>query len=120
MLAVQAAVAGPEHGEPVGTIPVPANLTAEDVQDAIVMALGVRRWSLREKAPERIVAHIKQRSNEAILTLAYGSSRIEMFCVGWKIDEKSGARRKPELPRGWIKNVKEDIAKNLSRKLAGR
>lgn len=41
-----------------------------------------------------------------------------MFCEGWKIDGKTGATRGRDLPRGWIKNVKEDVLDILRRRAA--
>lgn len=117
-VAIPCTAAEEDVGQHVGSVVVPPGFSAKEVQDAIVFALGVRRWSLREKTDGRVVGHLIQRGNEAILTLKFDSSRIEMFCEGWKIDSETGARRRRDLPRGWIKNVKEDVLDILKRRAA--
>ncbi|HEY5551533.1 MAG TPA: hypothetical protein VIK52_06580 [Opitutaceae bacterium] len=114
--AVPCIAAEEDLGEHVGSIVVPQGFSSEEVQDAIVFAFGVRRWSLKEKTDTHVVGHIKQRSNEAILTLKFNASKIEMFCEGWKIDKDTGARRGTDLPHGWIKNIKEDVDDILKRR----
>ena len=110
---VYAAAAG-ELGEAVGSISVPGKRSEAEVQDVLVRALIGRQWEVVSKGPDRVVGYLKHRGNEATLTFVYSTSKIDMFCVGWKID-KAGVRQKPEQPKGWLNYIKGDISKILSR-----
>lgn len=110
---VQAAAAG-ELGEAAGSISVPGTRSEAEIQDLIVRALVGRQWEVVSKGPDRVVGYLKHRGNEATLTLVYSSAKIDLFCVGWKID-KAGVRQKPEQPKGWLNYIKADISKTLSR-----
>ena len=79
------------------------------------MSLGERGWGIKSNTGDRVVGYLKHRSNEAQLTLVYSTSKIEIFCVGWEINKNTGARVKPEIPKGWIKNIQADITKVLAR-----
>jgi hypothetical protein len=59
------------------------------------------------------VAYLKHRSNEATLTLVYSATKVDLFCVGWKIDKNTGAHLKPEQPAGWLKYIREDLGRLL-------
>ena len=104
-----------DMGQSAGSVPVPAGLSQTEVQDAIVMVLSARQWGVKEKTTERVVGYLKHRSNEATVTLIYDTSKIDIYCVGWKIDKKTGNREKPEQPAGWLKNIKGDLVKTFNR-----
>jgi hypothetical protein len=84
------------------------------VQDLITAVLLAREWEVREKANGHVVGHIKRRSSEAVLTLVYDAELIQMYCEGWKIDKQSGAHLRPELPTGWIENIRNDLTERLA------
>ncbi len=111
---VRAASADDEVGQSAGYVVVPSGTTATEVQDAIVIALGGRGWGIKSNTSDRVVGYLKQRSNEAQLTLVYSTSKIDIFCLGWDINKNTGERKKPEIPRGWIKNIQADITRILS------
>ncbi|HVS51597.1 MAG TPA: hypothetical protein VHD62_04520 [Opitutaceae bacterium] len=104
-----------ELGESVGTVALPANVTPTEVKDAIVKAFTGREWGIKSQGSARVVGYLKHRSNEAQLTLVFDAQKVELFCLGWQIDKKTGAREKPELPKGWIGNIKSDLTKILNR-----
>lgn len=108
------AAAASELGEPAGSISVPGKRTEAEIQDVVVRALVGRQWEVVSKGPDRVVGYLKHRGNEATLTIVYSSAKIDLFCVGWKID-KAGVRQKPEQPKGWLNYIKGDISKILSR-----
>ena len=110
-----AVVAADDLGQSVGSVTVPDTLKKEDVQEAIVASLTGRAWEVKEKTDERVVGYLKHRSNEATLTLVYTDKKVDLFCVGWSINSKTGERKKPELPNGWIGNIKSDLTKQLNR-----
>lgn len=110
---VHAAAAG-ELGEPAGSISVPGTRSEAEIQDVVVRALVGRQWEVVSKGPDRVVGYLKHRGNEATLTIVYSTAKIDLFCVGWKID-KAGVRQKPEQPKGWLNYIKADISKILSR-----
>ena len=109
------ALAAEDIGQSVASIPVPAGLSSADVQEAIVMTLAGRQWGIKSREADRVVGYLKHRSNEATVTLIYSTTQVELFCVGWQIDKRTGARQKPEQPRGWLKNIQVDLTKNLNR-----
>ena len=38
-----------------------------------------------------------------------GARLVEIHCVGWKINKKTGERKKPEQPEGWLENIQADL-----------
>lgn len=103
----------PELGIAVGTIPVPADLDADEVRDVVVLSVATRGWTVQTKTDERVVGYLKHRGNEATITYLLGPDLIRVHCVGYAIN-KSGERRKPELPQSWINNLQRDITKRLN------
>lgn len=79
------------------------------------MALSAREWGIKAKTDDRVVGYLKHRSSEATVTLIYNESKIDLFCVGWQIDKKTGVRGKPEQPKGWLNYIKGDITKIFNR-----
>lgn len=114
------AATDPELGEPAGTVLVPEGKSSAAVQDAIVQALLGRQWEVKQKGSDRVVGYINHRSNEATLTLIYSTAKVELFCVGWQIDKKTGKREKPEQPKGWLNNIRTDLGKILNRPASSR
>jgi hypothetical protein len=108
------AAAATELGEAAGSISVPGTRSEAEIQDVVVRALVGRQWEVVSKGPDRVVGYLKHRGNEATLTIVYSTAKIDLFCVGWKID-KAGVRQKPEQPKGWLNYIKADISKILSR-----
>ena len=119
------AAAAPAHAEEnigklTGSLPVPAGLSKGDVKDAIVMSLSSREWGIKAKTDERVVGYLKHRSNEATVTLIYDATKIDIYCTGWAIDKKTGERKKPEIPEGWLKYIKGDIVKAFNRTVTSK
>jgi hypothetical protein len=96
------------------TVPVPTGVSAEAVQGAIVTTLTGRQWAVRSKSDDRVVGYLRHRSHEAKVSLVYSTAKVEIHCVGWKIDKKTYARLKPELPKGWLENIQSDLTGNLN------
>ncbi len=104
-----------ELGEHAGTVTAPEGLSQDDVKDAVVAALSGRRWGVRSTTDDRVTAYLRHRGNEATVTLIYDATKVDLYCVGWKIDKKTGERQKPEQPKGWLKNIQADIMKHFNR-----
>ena len=100
-------------GELVFTVPVPAGLAKADVKDVVVTTLVARNWNIKEKGSDKAVGYLNHRGNEALVTLAFDDKKVEVSCVGWKVNSK-GVREKPELPKGWLNNIKSDLGKRLT------
>lgn len=109
------AAEGEDFGIPAGSVVVPDGLLPNEVQDAIVMTLARRHWIIKEKGDNRVVGYLRVRSTEATVTLIYRASKVELYCVGWDIDKKTGERKRPDQPTGWLSNIKTDLTKSLSR-----
>ena len=113
-LMIPAAVAAVDDlGQQAGTVNVPAGVTLSEVQNTIVMVLSAREWGIKEKSDGRVVAYLKHRSNEATVTLTYDTTKIDLHCVGWQINKKTGVHEKPEQPTGWMNHIKSDLAKRF-------
>lgn len=101
-------------GTQVGTLRVPNKMEPSQVQNTIATVLLNREWQVTEKADGHVVGHIKHRSHEAVLTLVYDHDLIQLYCEGWKIDKETGAHLKPDLPDGWIENIRNDLTERLA------
>ncbi len=102
-------------GEATGSVSIPSGLSRAQVRTAAEQALIGRQWDVKSKADDRVVGYLKHRSNEATLTLVLTDTQVEIFCVGWQVDKKTGVREKPEQPTGWIKYIKGDLTKIMAR-----
>ena len=105
---------GDDLGQSVGTIPIPPNLSKAEVKDTIIKAFTHREWGIKSEGDDRVVGYLKHRSNEAQLTLVFDQQKIDMFCLGWQIDKKTGVREKLEMPKSWINNIKSDVTKGFN------
>ncbi len=115
LIPARSAFAASELGEAAGSVTVPAGVSKAAVQDAIVKALLGRQWDVKSKDSDKVVGYLKHRSNEATVTLVYSETKVDIFCVGYQIDKKTGAREKPEQPKGWLNNIRADLGKILNR-----
>jgi hypothetical protein len=104
-----------ETGELVATVQVPAGFTTAEVQEGVMATLLGRNWGVKSKEDGRVIAYLKLRSNEAKVTLVYDTAKVDIFCVGWEIDKKTGVREKPEQPTRWLDKIQADLTKHFSR-----
>lgn len=100
-------------GEPAGTIFVPAGLSLEDVRSVITLSLAQREWTVKERFDNRVVGVLVHRGRDARLTLNFDTEKVDLYCVGWRLN-RSGERVRPEQPEGWIKNITKDITERLN------
>ncbi len=103
-----------KYGPLVGTVAVPEGLSSSQVKDVIITSLIAREWTVKEKTSDYVIGYLNHRGNEATLTLVYDSKQILMYCDGWLVEKSTGRRIKPELPKGWIANLKKDLPKRLA------
>jgi hypothetical protein len=89
-------------------------LTTERVQEVAVQTLIGREWAVDSKSTGEVVGYLKHRSNEALVTLKYDATKVDIYWVGYEINKKTGERKKPEQPTGWLNNIKKDLAKRLT------
>jgi hypothetical protein len=106
--------AADDKGELFGTVTVPAKISSSEVQSTIAMVIASRGWELKAKEDGLIVGYLKHRSNEATVTLTYDATTISIFCVGYEINKRTGERKNPELPKGWLNYIKGDLIKKLN------
>ncbi len=97
-------------GQQVATIDVPAGLSGDDVQDAILKAAVRRKWEVQQKTAEQVVCHYARHENEATLTIKYDQKQVIIFAVG---HSRGGG-----LPMRWIDALAKDIRTFLSEQLA--
>jgi len=112
------AAADSTPGEFIWSVSVPDGFTREEVKDLIIMTVAGRSWGLREKTDEKIVAHLKHRSNEATVTLLYNEKKVDLYSVGYEINKRTGERKKPEQPTGWLNNLQSDLNKKINQATA--
>lgn len=103
-----------ELGNQWGTVAVPSGVSAEKVKAAIIATLAGREWNVQERADDHVTGYLKHRSNEAKVTLKFNTETVEIYCVGYQVNKKTGMREKPELPEGWLKRLRGDLTKQLN------
>ena len=111
----RAADTATEPGLPGGTIIVPDGLSSADVQQAILLAGSGRGWTAKERADGKVVLILEQSGWRSKMTLTYDTKEIQITSNSGKVDKKTGAIRKQELP-SWLKFLKQDISRNLGQK----
>ena len=92
------------YGTPAGSIGVPLNLTAPEVQQALIKAADGRGWTLVSRDDEKIVVRLEKSDWSSRITLLYSSKEVQFF-------SNSTRKGKPKLPEGWIKYLKEDASR---------
>jgi hypothetical protein len=101
-------------GTPAGHITVPTGFTRGQVRDAIVSALAGRGWSVTAKTDDRVTGYLKRHGNEATLTLTYTKTTVDLYCVGFQVNKKTGVREKPEQPHSWLNYIRTDLTRLLN------
>ena len=94
-------------GTPAGSIAVPGNLTAPEVQQALLKAADGRGWLLVARDDEKVVVRLDKNDWVARITMLYSPREVQYF-------SNSTRKGKPKLPEGWIKYLKEDATRILS------
>jgi hypothetical protein len=112
-----AVAADSELGEAAGSVPIPAGITRAQAVEAAVAALNRREWGVKSQSSDRVVGYLKHRSNEATVTFVISDTKLDLFCVGYQIDKKTGVREKPEQPKSWLNNLRGDITKIFNTKV---
>lgn len=103
-----------ERGVHFADVAVPEGLAAGEVKDAIVGVLIGRQWRVKSKSDSEVVGYLKHRSNEATVTMTYDTTKVSIYCVGYEINKKTGERKKPEQPAGWLKFLHQDLLKTMN------
>jgi hypothetical protein len=94
-------------GTPAGSIAVPANLTAAEVQQALLKAADGRGWILVARDDEKIVVRLDKSDWLARITMLYTTREVQFL-------SNSTRKGKPKLPESWIKYLKDDATRILS------
>lgn len=102
-------------GERVGVAPVPAALSAEDVQPLLVRALRNRAWTIIGEGDDRAVGRLVHRGYDATVTLVLEGREVVFYSDSY-LTKRDGTRGKREHPTGWIKNLQKDLPQLLGRK----
>jgi hypothetical protein len=104
------------RGDNMGSVPVPTGLDAAIVKAVVIETFHGRGWIVRSATDTEVVAHLARRGHDSTLTMVYDTERVIFYSDSWKTDKK-GQRLKRDHPDGWIKNLKSDLPKRLSRRL---
>jgi hypothetical protein len=94
-------------GTPAGSIAVPANLTGEEIQQALIKAADGRGWTLVARDDEMVVVRLEKSDWSSRVTLLYNTREVQYF-------SNSLRKGKPKLPVGWIKNLKDDATRIMT------
>ena len=105
----------PTAGMSGGTVVVPDGLKTADVQQAILLAGSGRGWAVKEKADGKVVLFLEQSGWRSTLTLTFDTKEIQIASDSGKIDKKTNAIKKQELP-SWLRFLKQDITRNMGQK----
>jgi hypothetical protein len=105
----------PSAGLSGGTIMVPDGLKTADVQQAILLAGSGRGWAVKEKADGKVVLFLEQSGWRSTLMLTFDTKEIQIASDSGKIDKKTNAIKKQELP-SWLRYLKQDITRNMGQK----
>jgi hypothetical protein len=96
------------------TIPVPeGRVSLKQVHAAVLRGAIGREWGVKEDTETKVIIYLLHRRNEATVTFLISDKSVEAYCVGYAVD-KSGNRKKPEQPEGWLKYLREDITKGIN------
>ena len=102
-------------GMSAGTIIVPDGVKAADVQQAILLAGSGRGWAVKEKDGGKVVLFLEQSGWRSTMTLTFDAKEIQIMSDSGKVDKKTNAIKKQELP-SWLRYLKQDITRNLGQK----
>ena len=94
-------------GTPVGSITVPANLTLQEVQAALIKAADGRRWTLVSRDDESVLIRLDQGDWSARVAMIYSTKEVRLF-------SNSTKKGKPKLPENWLKYLKEDATRIMT------
>jgi hypothetical protein len=94
-------------GTPVGSIPVPRNLSAKEVQEALIKAADGRGWTLVSRDDESVVVRIDRGDWSARIAMVYNTAEVQLF-------SNSTRKGKPKLPENWLKYLKHDATRILT------
>ena len=105
---ITARAAQPQNlGTPVGSIPVPGNLTAKEVQEALIKAADGRKWTLVSRDDESVVVRLDQGNWSARVAMLYTTREVQLF-------SNSTRKGKPKIPENWLNYLKEDATRILT------
>ena len=105
---VTANAAQPQNfGTPVGSLPVPGNLTAKEVQAALIKAADGRKWTLVSRDDESVIVRLDQGNWSARVAMLYNTREVQLF-------SNSTRKGKPKIPENWLKFLKEDATRILT------
>ena len=105
---VTANAAQPQNfGTPVGSLPVPGNLTAKEVQAALIKAADGRKWTLVSRDDESVIVRLDQGHWSARVAMLYNTREVQLF-------SNSTRKGKPKIPENWLKFLKEDATRILT------
>lgn len=88
-------------GTPAGSMAVPTNLTAQQVQDALIKAADGRGWTLVSREDEKVIIRLDKGDWSSRIVMIYNTKEVQFFSNTTK-------EGKPKLPASWLKYLKED------------
>ena len=83
------------------------NLTAPEVQEALIKSADGRGWILVSRDDEKVVVRLDKNDWSARIAMLYNTREVQFF-------SNSTRKGKPKLPEGWIKYLKEDANRIMS------
>lgn len=96
------------------TIPIPeGRVSLKQVHAAVLQGAIGREWGVKQDTETRVIIYLLHRKNEATVTFLISEKSVEADCVGYAVD-KSGNRKNPEQPEGWLRNLRQDITKGIN------
>ena len=91
------------------TVVIPANASADVVEQAMVQALQGRQWSVQSRSAEKVVGRLVHRGWDATATLVSDGTLIRIMSDATRKDLETD-EPKAGVPYGWLRNIQKDLS----------
>jgi len=79
----------------------------KDIEQTIVTAGLGRKWQIMSTSDNMVVLHLRHRKYDSTLYFTFDTEKIVIFSDSYAV--RKGDKRVPKDPKGWIKNLEQDI-----------
>ena len=99
------------------TVGIPPGLSPQDVEEAMVLTLSSRGWTVAQRSPQEVVGQLDHRNFQGKITLK-ANGLIKILSESY-FKHESGSLE-PGVPKGWLRNIRKDLAARLASKAEQR
>lgn len=94
------------------TVPVPGNLSSDQVQSTMARALVGRGWTVVSSTPDEVVGELDHRGFRAKAILKREGTQIKLL-TDTTYYVKNRDEWQPAVPYGWLENLQKDLNRML-------